>query len=180
MAVQCCCVLQSLSESLGEGRDILHTLLEQGTTVKQRSSKFGGDKVDHELHATQSDFDDWKTQLEEAASTLDKCMTLSDAFDDLYESLSQWIGKRDVALKMELGLLATAEEKTAKLQQTTALRQEVLAKQADLDKVNMQAQQLVQVHADLRVPHRVAQLSTRYQAHVTLTGVRIYCTCYCF
>lgn len=149
----------------------------QGQTVIERSNKFGQSKVEHELQTARSDFDDWKKQLDEADTMLDKCMTLSDSFDDQYESLSRWIGERDAMLKMEVGLLASVEEKTLKLQQMQTLRQEVLSRQAHLDEVNIQVQQLMAINTDLRVSHRVAQLSTRYQALVTLAGVRIYFFC---
>lgn len=150
---------------------MLDSMVAQGKIISERSNKFGQEKVDYELQTARDDFNEWQKQLTEAASMLDKCMTLSDSFDSLYEPLSRWIGERDVSLKMEVGLLATEAEKMKKLNEMHALRQEVLGKQGDLDKVNMHAQQLVQVHADLRVPHRMAQLSTRYQALVTLTAV---------
>ena len=139
----------------------------------ERSNKFGQNKVENELHTSQVEYDEWKKQLNEAEITLDKCLTLSDSFDDLYESLSRWIGERDAMLKMEVLLLSSLEEKSRKLQNVQVLMQEIVGKQAQLDEVNVQVQQLMQIHTDLRVSHKVAQLSTRYQALITLAGVSL-------
>ncbi|XP_064624000.1 muscle-specific protein 300 kDa-like isoform X3 [Lineus longissimus] len=131
--------------------------------VEPNASKPGQEILKQDLLTVESENGVCSEMMDEAKTSLEKTLSLWQDYDDSYDALSGWIKNMEHKTR-DYELKSTLKEKQEQVEKFKALKEEIIAKEADVDEFQDKAQALMDETSDARLNTYVMQLTNRYHA----------------
>ena len=124
--------------------------------------------VEEEVAFLQDEYDQYSEQMAKVKATLEGGIVQWTDYQEMYQEALEYLGRTEEAVKGANKYQGTLEEKRKVLEEFQVDLQKVFDWQRELDSLNKKGQALLQTCADSRVSNAITQLSTKYQALLSL------------
>ena len=124
--------------------------------------------IEEEVAYLQDEYDQYSEDLVRCKSILEGGIVKWTDYQELYQEALEWIDKTEVAVKSFNKSKKTSQEKRSTLEEFQVKLQSIFEWQKELDILNKKGQMLLENCADSRVSNAVTQLTTKYQALLSL------------
>jgi nesprin-1 len=138
--------------------------------VEPNTSKPGQEILKRDLDGVKSETAVCSDMMDEAKTSLEKTLSLWQEYDDSYDALSSWIKNMEHKTR-DYELKSTLKEKQEQVEKFKTLKEEIIAKETDVDDFQDKAQALMDETSDARLNTYVMQLTNRY--HALLNTVKV-------
>ncbi|XP_064211053.1 muscle-specific protein 300 kDa isoform X18 [Tribolium castaneum] len=160
--------LKALQNELPEGEKKLETALEQGDKACQYADEEDREIIEEEVGLLQEEFDNYVDSLNSTKNLLEIGIVKWTEYEEQYQEALDWLAQTENLVQSYNRLQDSLEEKRAVLEQFQLQLQTLFDWQSELDRLNMKAQVLLETCADTRISNAVTQLSTKYNAILSL------------
>lgn len=150
------------------GQIKLEHALEQGDMACQCADEEDREIIEEELGLLQEDFDSYVESLNNSKSLLEVGIVKWTEYEEQYQEALEWLAQREELVQSYNKLQDGLEEKRMVLEQFQLHLQTLFDWQRELDRINMRAQALLETCADTRISNAVTQMSTKYNAILSL------------
>nr|XP_022915902.1 nesprin-1 isoform X7 [Onthophagus taurus] len=150
------------------GQKKLEDALEQGDLAVQCADEEDKEIIEEELGLLQDDFDNYVESLTNSKSLLEVGIVKWTEYEEQYQDALEWLAQTEELVQSYNKLQDGLEEKRMVLEQFQLHLQTLFDWQKDLDRLNMKAQSLLETCADTRISNAVTQMSTKYNAILSL------------
>ncbi|XP_052120036.1 muscle-specific protein 300 kDa isoform X1 [Frankliniella occidentalis] len=158
-------VLQSETE---EGQAKLQRALEAGEAACQVADEEEREVIEEEVALLQEELDTYLEQLARTKGLLEAGIVKWTDFEDQHKEASEWLSRTETLVQSFNRLQDGLEDKKNVLEQFQQHLQLLFDWQQQLDTLNLKAQVLLETCADSRVSNAVTQLTTKYNALLSL------------
>lgn len=110
----------------------------------------------------------YRDSLNNTKSLLEVAIVKWTEYEDQYSEAAEWLTQTEQLVQSFNKLQDSLEEKKNVLEQFQGHLQTLFDWQKDLDRLNMRAQMLLETCADTRISNAVTQLTTKYNALLSL------------
>ena len=124
--------------------------------------------VEEEVALLQDEYDQYSEQMAKVKGTLEGSIVQWTDYQEMYQEALEYLGRTEEAVKNANKYQTTLEDKRKVLEEYQVDLQKVFDWQKDIDSLNKKGQALLQTCADSRVSNAITQLSTKYQALLSL------------
>ncbi|XP_074030429.1 muscle-specific protein 300 kDa isoform X10 [Leptinotarsa decemlineata] len=160
--------LKVLSSEVAEGQKKLETAIDQADKAIQFADDMDKEIIEEEVGLLQEDFDNYVENLNHIKGLLEVGIVKWTEYEEQYQDALEWLGQTEKMVQSYNKLQNSLEEKRAVLEQFQLQLQNLFDWQTELDKLNMKAQVLLETCADTRVSNAITQISTKYNAILSL------------
>lgn len=160
--------LKALTNEIPEGQKKLETALDQADKAIQYADEVDKEIIEEEVGLLQEDFDNYVENLNNTKSLLEVGIVKWTEYEEQYQDALEWLAQTEKLVQSYNKLQDSLEEKRAVLEQFQLQLQTLFDWQTELDRLNMKAQVLLETCADTRVSNAITQLSTKYNAILSL------------
>lgn len=150
------------------GQKKLENALEEGDKACQVADDVDKEIIEEEVGLLQDDFDSYIEQLGNIKNLLETGIVKWTEYEEQFQDSLQWLSQQEKNVQSYNKLQDSLEEKRAVLEQFQLYLQTLFDWQSELDRLNMKAQQLLETCADSRVSNAIMQLSTKYNAILSM------------
>ncbi|GAB0095245.1 nesprin-1 [Sergentomyia squamirostris] len=151
-----------------EGTPKLNKVLEQGEIACRNAIPADREIIEEEVALLQEEFDNFVENLKQAKQRLEIGIVKWTEYDDQYKEALDWLTKTETLVQSYNKLQDSLEEKKNVLEQFQNHLQTIFDWQKELDQLNITAQTLLEICADTRVSNGVTQLTTKYNALLSI------------
>ncbi|XP_032455805.1 nesprin-1 isoform X11 [Nasonia vitripennis] len=160
--------LKVLQSELPEGQKKLEKALEQGNLACQIADDEDKEIIEEEVALLQEEYDNYVDSLNNTKSLLEVAIVKWTEYEDQYSEAAEWLTQTEQLVQSFNKLQDCLEEKKNVLEQFQGHLQTLFDWQKELDRLNMRAQMLLETCADTRISNAVTQLTTKYNAILSL------------
>ncbi|KAJ8930094.1 hypothetical protein NQ314_017138, partial [Rhamnusium bicolor] len=160
--------LKALTNEIPEGQKKLETAIDQADKAIQYADDIDKEIIEEEVGLLQEDFDNYVENLNNTKSLLEVGIVKWTEYEEQYQDALEWLAQTEKLVQSYNKLQDSLEEKRAVLEQFQLHLQTLFDWQTELDRLNMKAQVLLETCADTRVSNAITQLSTKYNAILSL------------
>lgn len=125
--------------------------------------------VEEEMGLLQQEFEQYKRELADAKTSLEVGLVKWTEYDDQFKLCSKWLADTEVLVQSFMKLQPNICGKKTNLEQFQHNLQSIFDWQKALDRLNIKAQMLLDTCADSRISNAVTQLTTKYNALLSLS-----------
>ncbi|XP_055711373.1 muscle-specific protein 300 kDa isoform X7 [Phlebotomus papatasi] len=151
-----------------EGTPKLNKVLEQGEIACRNAVPIDREIIEEEVALLQEEFDNFVENLKQAKQRLEIGIVKWTEYDDQYKEALDWLTKTETLVQSYNKLQDSLEEKKNVLEQFQNHLQTIFDWQRELDQLNITAQTLLEICADTRISNGVTQLTTKYNALLSI------------
>ena len=160
--------LQVLLSEEPAGQKKLETALEHGDLACQCADDEDKEIIEEELGLLQDDFDSYVESLNNSKKLIEIGIVKWTEYEEQYQDALEWLAQTEDLVQSYNKLQDGLEEKRMVLEQFQLQLQTLFDWQRELDRLNMRAQSLLETCADTRISNAVTQMSTKYNALLSL------------
>ncbi|KAG5889989.1 hypothetical protein JTB14_035905 [Gonioctena quinquepunctata] len=160
--------LKVLSNEVAEGQKKLDAAIDQADKAIQFADDIDKEIIEEEVGLLQEDFDTYAENLNNTKGLLEIGIVKWTEYEEQYQDALEWLGQTEKMVQSYNKLQESLEEKRAVLEQFQLQLQNLFDWQTELDRLNMKAQVLLETCADTRVSNAITQISTKYNAILSL------------
>ncbi|CAH3870841.1 unnamed protein product [Pieris brassicae] len=160
--------LKVLESELPEGQAKLQIALEQGEISCGLADEEDREDIEEEVALLQEEFDTYVEQLNSTKSLIEGGIVKWTEYEEHYKEALEWLSKTEKLVQSFNKLQNNLEQKKIVLEEFQGHLQTLFDWQAELDKLNMRAQTLLETCADTRISNGITQLTTKYNAILSL------------
>nr|XP_033322974.1 nesprin-1 [Megalopta genalis] len=160
--------LKVLQSELPEGQKKLEHALEQGNAACQIANEEDKEIIEEEVALLQEEYDSYVDSLNNTKSLLEVGIVKWTEYEDQFSEATEWLAQTEQLVQSFNKLQDSLEEKKNVLEQFQIHLQTLFDWQKELDRLNMKAQMLLETCADTRISNAVTQLTTKYNALLSL------------
>ncbi|XP_017768073.1 PREDICTED: nesprin-1 [Nicrophorus vespilloides] len=160
--------LKILLNELPAGQKKLEFALEQGETALQCAEEKDKEIIEEEIGLLQDDYDSYVECTTKSKNLLEVGIVKWTEYEEHYQDAMEWIAQTEELVQSYNKLQDSLEEKRMVLEQFQVQLQTLFDWQKELDRLNMRAQVLLETCADTRISNAVTQMSTKYNALLSL------------
>ncbi|XP_078048160.1 muscle-specific protein 300 kDa isoform X4 [Augochlora pura] len=160
--------LKVLESELSEGQKKLQHALEQGNAACQIANEEDKEIIEEEVALLQEEYDSYVDSLNNTKSLLEVGIVKWTEYEDQFSEATEWLAQTEQLVQSFNKLQDSLEEKKNVLEQFQIHLQTLFDWQKELDRLNMKAQMLLETCADTRISNAVTQLTTKYNALLSL------------
>ena len=124
--------------------------------------------IEEEVAFLQDEFDQYNGDLARCKTILEGGIVKWTDYQELYQDALEWLDKTESSFQSFNKYQSTVAEKKKILEEFQLKLQNIFDWQKDLDALNKKGQSLIENCADSRVSSAITQLSTKYQALISL------------
>lgn len=161
--------LKALENDIPNGQDKLQRALEQANIAIRDASKEDRDQIEEEVGLMQGEFDNYVEVAKHSKKKLELGITKWTEFDQKQEEALKWLNEKEGMVQSFNKLQSNLEDKRIALEKFQSLLQTLFDWQRDLDDLNISAQTLLDICADTRISNTVTQLTTKYNAILSMS-----------
>ncbi|KAK2588097.1 hypothetical protein KPH14_004158 [Odynerus spinipes] len=160
--------LKVLQCELSEGQKMLERALERGNVACQIANAEDKEIIEEEVALLQDEYDNYVDSLNTTKSLLEEAIVKWTQYEEQFSEAADWLTQTEQLVQSFNKLQDSLEEKKNVLEQFQIHLQTLFDWQKELDRLNMRAQMLVETCADTRISNAVTQLTTKYNALLSL------------
>lgn len=160
--------LKVLQSETDEGQAKLQRALEAGDAACQGADEEEREVIEEEVAMLQEELDTYLEQLARTKGLLEAGIVKWTDFEDQHKEASEWLSRTETLVQSFNRLQDGLEDKKNVLEQFQQHLQLLFDWQQQLDTLNLKAQVLLETCADSRVSNAVTQLTTKYNALLSL------------
>ncbi|KAJ8984006.1 hypothetical protein NQ317_006860, partial [Molorchus minor] len=160
--------LKILVNEVPEGQKKLEAALDQADKALQDADDIDKEIIEEEAGLLQEDFDNYVENLNRTKSLMEVGLVKWTEYEEQYQDALEWLAQTEKLIQSCNNLQNTLEEKRMVLEQFQLHLQTLFDWQTELDRLNRKAQALLETCADTRVSNAITQLSTKYNAILSL------------
>lgn len=160
--------LKVLLNEMPDGQKKLEVALEQGELTCQCADDEDKEIIEEEVATMQDEFDGYVESLNNTKCLLEVGIVKWKEYEEQYQDALDWLSRTEELVQSYNKLQDGLEEKRLVLEQFQLHLQTLFDWQTVLDRLNMRAQVLLQTCADTRISNAVTQMSTKYNAILSL------------
>lgn len=160
--------LKALENDIPNGQEKLQKALEQADIAIRGASPEDRDQVEEEVAMMQGEMDNYVDVAKHSKKKLELGITKWTEFNQKQEEASKWLSEKENAVQSYNKLQSNLEDKRVALESFQSLLQSIFDWQRDLDDLNIAAQTLLDICADTRISNIVTQLTTKYNAILSM------------
>ncbi|KAK3930234.1 Nesprin-1 [Frankliniella fusca] len=160
--------LKVLQSETDEGQAKLQRALEAGEAACQVADEEEREVIEEEVALLQEELDTYLEQLARTKGLLEAGIVKWTDFEDQHKEASEWLSRTETLVQSFNRLQDGLEDKKNVLEQFQQHLQLLFDWQQQLDTLNLKAQVLLETCADSRVSNAVTQLTTKYNALLSL------------
>ncbi|XP_063222936.1 muscle-specific protein 300 kDa isoform X4 [Bacillus rossius redtenbacheri] len=160
--------LKVLESEQEDGQKKLEKALEQADVACQVADAEDKEIIEEEVALLQEEFDTYTESLCQTKSLLEVGIVRWTEYEDQFQEASDWLTQTEQIVQSFNKLQDSLEEKKNVLEQFQGHLQTLFDWQKELDRLNMKAQMLLETCADTRISNAVTQLTTKYNALLSL------------
>ncbi|XP_043492348.1 nesprin-1 [Polistes fuscatus] len=160
--------LKVLQCELSEGQKKLEKALERGNAACQIADPEDKEIIEEEVALLQDEYDNYVDSLGTTKSLLEEAIVKWTQYEEQFSEAAEWLTQTEQLVQSYNKLQDSLEEKKNVLEQFQVHLQTLFDWQKELDRLNMKAQMLVETCADTRISNAVTQLTTKYNALLSL------------
>nr|XP_050869210.1 muscle-specific protein 300 kDa [Vespula vulgaris] len=160
--------LKVLQCELSEGQKKLEKALERGNAACQIADAEDKEIIEEEVALLQDEYDNYVDSLGTTKSLLEEAIVKWTQYEEQFFEAAEWLTQTEQLVQSFNKLQDSLEEKKNVLEQFQVHLQTLFDWQKELDRLNMKAQMLVETCADTRISNAVTQLTTKYNALLSL------------
>ena len=161
--------LKALENDIPTGQDKLQKALEQANIAIRDASVDDREQIEEEVALIQGEFDNYVDVVKHSKKQLELGITKWTEFDKKQEEAFKWLNEKEGIVQSFNKLQNNLEEKRVALEKFQTLLQTLFDWQRDLDDLNISAQTLLEICADTRISNIVTQLTTKYNAILSIS-----------
>ncbi|XP_072386756.1 muscle-specific protein 300 kDa isoform X12 [Diabrotica undecimpunctata] len=160
--------LKALKNEVPEGQKKLETAIDLADKAIPYATDMDKEIIEEEVGLLQEDFDNYVENLNHTKSLLEVGIVKWTEYEDQYRDALEWLSQTEKMVQSYNKLQDSLEEKRAVLEHFQLQLQGLFDWQSELDRLNMKAQVLLETCADTRVSNAITQISTKYNAILSL------------
>ncbi|XP_034936487.1 nesprin-1 isoform X11 [Chelonus insularis] len=160
--------LKVLENELPEGQKILEKALERGNAACQIADIEDKEIIEEDVAMLQDEYDSYVESLNNTKSLLEIGIIKWTEYEDQYIETLNWLNQTEPLVQSYNKLQNSLEEKKNVLEHFQEHLQMLFDWQKGLDRLNIKAQILLETCADTRISNQVTQLTTKYNALLSL------------
>ncbi|CAG9579065.1 unnamed protein product [Danaus chrysippus] len=160
--------LKVLESELPEGQAKLQKALEQGEISCGLADEEDREDIEEEVALMQEEYDTYVEQLHNTKALIEGGIVKWTEYEEQYKEALDWLSKTENLVQSFNKLQNNLEQKKVVLEEFQCHLQTLFDWQAELDKLNMRAQTLLETCSDTRVSNGITQLTTKYNAILSL------------
>ncbi|XP_038215060.1 nesprin-1 [Zerene cesonia] len=160
--------LKVLESELPEGQAKLQKALEQGEISCGLADDEDREDIEEEVALMQEEYDTYVEQLNNTKALIEGGIVKWTEYEEHYKEALEWLSKTEKLVQSFNKLQNNLEQKKIVLEEFQGHLQTLFDWQAELDKLNMRAQTLLETCADTRISNGITQLTTKYNALLSL------------
>ena len=159
--------LKILQNDIPNGQEKLQKALEQADIACRNADD--REQIEEEVAMLQGEFDNYVDVAKHSKKSLELGIAKWTEFVDKQEEALKWLNDKELLIQSFNKLLTNLEEKRVALENFQQHLQTLFDWQKDLDDLNISAQFLLEICADTRISNAVTQLTTKYNAILSLS-----------
>uniref|UniRef100_A0A2A4K817 Calponin-homology (CH) domain-containing protein n=1 Tax=Heliothis virescens TaxID=7102 RepID=A0A2A4K817_HELVI len=160
--------LKVLESELPEGQAKLQKALEQGEISCGLADHEDREEIEEEVALMQEEYDTYVEQLNNTKALIEGGIVKWTEYEEQYKEALDWLSKTEKLVQSFNKLQNNLEQKKVVLEEFQGHLQMLFDWQAELDKLNVRAQTLLETCADTRISNGITQLTTKYNALLSL------------
>ncbi|CAH2077111.1 unnamed protein product, partial [Iphiclides podalirius] len=160
--------LKVLESELPEGQKKLQKALELGEISCSLADDDDKEEIEEEVALLQEEFDTYVEQLNSTKALIEGGIVKWTEYEEQYKEALDWLSKTEKLVQSFNKLQNNLEQKKVVLEEFQGHLQTLFDWQTELDKLNMRAQTLLETCADTRISNGITQLTTKYNALLSL------------
>ncbi|XP_057659189.1 muscle-specific protein 300 kDa isoform X4 [Diorhabda carinulata] len=160
--------LKALKNEVSEGQQKLELAIDLADKAIPFADDMDKEIIEEEVGLLQEDFDNYVENLNHTKSLLEVGIVKWTEYEDQYRDALEWLSQTEKMIQSFNKLQDSLEEKRAVLEHFQLQLQNLFDWQSELDRLNMKAQILLETCADTRVSNAITQISTKYNAILSL------------
>ncbi|KPJ06864.1 Nesprin-1 [Papilio machaon] len=160
--------LKVLESELPDGQKKLQKALELGEISCGLADEDDREEIEEEVALLQEEFDTYVEQLNNTKALIEGGIVKWTEYEEQYKEALDWLSKTEKLVQSFNKLQNNLEQKKVVLEEFQGHLQTLFDWQAELDKLNMRAQTLLETCADTRISNGITQLTTKYNALLSL------------
>ncbi|KAK3090120.1 hypothetical protein FSP39_009339 [Pinctada imbricata] len=156
-------MIQMLLAEKEHGLQKLNAAVESGEKLYPDTAATGREKVRQELRRAKEDWDRLCSSLNDAQRRVDSFLMQWSSYSDGQDQLLKWMADMENALKSDVDLKNTLQEKRMQLQNFRSMQQDISSHQRLVDSVVEKAQGVLQSTNNPEVAGFIKDVSSRYE-----------------
>ncbi|ESO86156.1 hypothetical protein LOTGIDRAFT_167389 [Lottia gigantea] len=156
-------VLQMLFAEKEHGLQKLNSSIEAGERLYPDTAGPGREKVRQELRTAKENWEQLFSGLNDAQRKVDTFLIQWSSYADGQESLQRWMSETESALRADVDMKNTLQEKRTQLQKHRSLLQDITSHQRMVDSVVEKAQGVLQTTSNPDVASFITNINSRYE-----------------
>ncbi|KAH9507324.1 hypothetical protein Btru_056910, partial [Bulinus truncatus] len=156
-------LIQMLFTEKDHGHQKLMSTLESGEKLSPDTAAVGREKVRAELRSAKQDWEDFLTGLNDAQRHVDSYLHQWSSYTDGQDQMLRWMAETEAALRADVDLKNTLQEKRILLQTQRSLLQDIVSHKRLVDSVIEKAQGVIKTTANSEVSDFITSVSSRYE-----------------
>lgn len=160
--------MKVLQNEVSDGEKKLEIALDLGDKACQNADDEDREIIEEEIGLLQEEFDTYVESLNSTRNLLEIGIVKWTEYEEHFQEALDWLAQTEILVKSYNKLQNSLEEKRAVLEQFQLQLQTLFDWQSELDRLNMKAQVLLETCADTRISNAITQLSTKYNAILSL------------
>ncbi|KAK0046935.1 nesprin-1, partial [Biomphalaria pfeifferi] len=156
-------LVQMLFTEKDHGHQKLMSTLESGEKLSPDTAAVGREKVRGELRGAKQEWEDFLAGLNDAQRHVDSYMHQWSSYTDGQDQMLRWMAETEAALRADVELKNTLQEKRVQLQAQRSLLQDVVSHKRLVDSVIEKAQGVIKTTANPEVSDFITSVSSRYE-----------------
>lgn len=160
--------LKILESEIPDGKKKLEKALEQGEIACRNAEPEDREVIEEEVALLQEEYDAYVEALKNAKGYLDVGIVKWTEYQDQYSEALEWLTKTEALVQSYNKLQDSLHQKKIVLEEFQGHLQTLFDWQKELDRLNVKAQMLLETCADTRISNAITQLTTKYNALLTL------------
>ncbi|CAG7726205.1 unnamed protein product [Allacma fusca] len=161
--------LKVLQSELPEGQTKLDLALSKGKDACSIVDEDDKELIEQEVALLQEEFDNYSETLTRTQQQLETGLVRWKEWEEQYKDAEEWLNKTENEVKQFPQSQNTLDEKKVALESFQIKLQAIFDWQKELDKLNLLAQQLLDICADSRISNTVTQMTTKFNALLGVT-----------
>ncbi|XP_024081429.1 nesprin-1 [Cimex lectularius] len=163
--------LKILQNEKPEGEAKLQVALQLGEVACALADPVDKEVIEQEVVLLQDDFDNYVENLTQTKELLESGIIRWNEYEEQYKEAVEWLSQTEQSVQTFNKLQSTLEQKMATLEAFQGKLQALFEWQHQLDNLNLKAQLLLETCADTRVSNAMMQLTTKYNALISLANL---------
>nr|KAG5692778.1 hypothetical protein BaRGS_009394 [Batillaria attramentaria] len=156
-------MIQMLFSEKEHGLQRLNGSIESGEKLYPDTAATGREKVRQDLRRAKEDWERLFSGLNEAQRRVDAFLMQWTSYVDGQDSLTRWMGETEAALRADMDLRNTLQEKRQQLQNYRSVLQDITSHQRLVDSCVEKAQGVLQSTSNSDVASFITSISSRYE-----------------